>query len=154
MEEEGKETSAGGVVFKEGQVVLLRRHSGEWVMPKGHVEPGETPEEAALREVEEETGLRARILARVGETSYAFTLPLQPVLRYKTVHWFLMEAEGGAFCPESTFGEGAVVSPEQAVEMLTFEKDRGMLRRALLLRRSTVLSPPSTPPDPGNTCLA
>jgi len=137
--EEVEETSAGGVVFKDGQVVLLRRHSGEWVMPKGHLEPGETDEEAALREVEEETGLRARIVARLGETSYMFALPIWPAPRHKMVHWFLMEAEGGDFSPEATFGDGAMVGPEQALTMLTFEKDRGMLRRALLLRQSTSL---------------
>ena len=135
MMEEIRETSAGGVVFLDGQVVLLRRHSGEWVMPKGHVEAAETHEEAAQREVEEETGLRARVLARLGETCYAFALPHWPRPHQKTVHWFLMEAEGGVLSPEATFAGGDLVDPEQALTLLAYENDRGMLRRALLLRR-------------------
>ncbi|HSP56131.1 MAG TPA: NUDIX domain-containing protein [Dehalococcoidia bacterium] len=66
------ETSAGGIVFRDGQVLLLQRTGGEWVMPKGHIEAGESPEAAAMREVLEETGLTATVVRPAGETQYSF----------------------------------------------------------------------------------
>nr|MDA8188223.1 NUDIX domain-containing protein [Dehalococcoidales bacterium] len=60
------EVSAGGVLLDDGDIFLLHKPNGEWVMPKGHLESGETPEQAAVREVLEETGLTARIVAKVG----------------------------------------------------------------------------------------
>jgi 8-oxo-dGTP pyrophosphatase MutT (NUDIX family) len=68
---------AGGVVARtvdgERQYLLVeaRRSRGEWVLPKGHIEPGETPEAAAVREVQEEAGVRATVVARAGESTYA-----------------------------------------------------------------------------------
>ena len=51
-------------------LVEARRSRGEWVLPKGHIEPGETPEAAAVREVQEEAGVRAAVVARAGESEY------------------------------------------------------------------------------------
>ena len=70
-------THAGGVVVRtvdgerEYLLVEARRSPGEWVLPKGHIEAGETPEAAAAREVEEEAGVRAAVVARAGESQYA-----------------------------------------------------------------------------------
>jgi 8-oxo-dGTP pyrophosphatase MutT (NUDIX family) len=67
---------AGGVVSRivDGQreylLVEARKMPGLWVLPKGHIEPGETAEAAAVREVEEESGVRAAIIARAGESDY------------------------------------------------------------------------------------
>lgn len=67
---------AGGVVARivDGQreylLVEAARSRGVWVLPKGHIEPGETPEAAAVREVEEEAGVRAAIIARAGDSEY------------------------------------------------------------------------------------
>jgi 8-oxo-dGTP pyrophosphatase MutT (NUDIX family) len=68
---------AGGVVARtvdgerEYLLVGARRSRGEWVLPKGHIEPGETPEAAAVREVQEEAGVRAAVVAPAGESRYA-----------------------------------------------------------------------------------
>ena len=56
-----KEKSAGGVVLRKDDVLLLKRFAGNWVLPKGHIEKDETAEIAALREVREETGVDASI---------------------------------------------------------------------------------------------
>jgi 8-oxo-dGTP pyrophosphatase MutT (NUDIX family) len=68
---------AGGVVARtvDGQreylLVEARRSRGEWVLPKGHIEAGETREAAAVREVQEEAGVRAAVVARAGESEYS-----------------------------------------------------------------------------------
>ena len=64
-----------------------------WSLPKGHVEAGETREQAAVREVEEETGIRGRILASLGAIDFWFVADGRRI--HKTVHHFLMEQTGG-----------------------------------------------------------
>jgi len=64
-----------------------------WSLPKGHVEPGETAEQAAIREVEEETGISGEILARLGTIDFWFIADGRRV--HKTVHHFLLRAVGG-----------------------------------------------------------
>ena len=61
---------AGGVVVMDGRLVVRRTSSGDWVLPKGHVHPGESLEEAARREVREETGLDVVVLDRAGEVVF------------------------------------------------------------------------------------
>jgi len=56
---------------REYLLVEARRRRGEWVLPKGHIEPGETPEAAAVREVQEEAGVRAEPVSRAAESEYA-----------------------------------------------------------------------------------
>jgi 8-oxo-dGTP pyrophosphatase MutT (NUDIX family) len=94
-------TSAGGVVVRrdgEGWETVLasrRTRAGElvWGLAKGQIEEGESVEEAATREVAEETGITARVLQPLEEISYWFVWEGERVK--KTVHFFLMEATGG-----------------------------------------------------------
>ncbi|HAM23040.1 MAG TPA: NUDIX hydrolase [Actinobacteria bacterium] len=96
-----EETSAGGlVVDRSGDTAsaaligrLDRRGRLMWSLPKGHVEPGETREEAAIREVQEETGISGRILAPLGAIDFWFVADGRRI--HKTVHHFLMEMVGG-----------------------------------------------------------
>src|SRR5205807_827573 len=97
---------AGAVVMnREGRALLLRK-AGEavWVLPKGTLEPGETDEEAAVREVHEETGLRVKLLRPLTEVRYAFYWPPDGVNVDKTVAYFLAAPIGGRVRP----GLGAV----------------------------------------------
>jgi ADP-ribose pyrophosphatase YjhB (NUDIX family) len=96
-----EETSAGGLVVDVGGIpraVLIARHDREgrlrWSLPKGHVEAQETIEEAAVREVEEETGIRGKIVASLGSIDYWFAADRHRI--HKTVHHHLMLAVGGA----------------------------------------------------------
>lgn len=88
-----KEFSAGGVIIENGKTLLIRMRNlqGElvWTFPKGHIEPGETPEAAALREVLEETGCSCRITGALTTARYSFTRGAAPV--EKEVRWYLME---------------------------------------------------------------
>ena len=96
------EVSAGGVVYRrtdddEIEVVLAARRtrSGQlaWGLAKGGIEPSESTEDAAVREVREETGIEAEIEASLGETRYFYVW--EDVRVRKTVHFFLMRAVGG-----------------------------------------------------------
>lgn len=98
-----QEISAGGVVYKpegQGRLLLIMDRYGRWTLPKGKVEPGETVEEAALREIREETGIQGRILGKVGETSYTYQDYRGTI--DKTVHYYLVEAVDGEPKPQIT----------------------------------------------------
>jgi 8-oxo-dGTP pyrophosphatase MutT (NUDIX family) len=96
-----EEISAGGVVVDRTagglRVALIGRldRSGKlrWSLPKGHIEAGESAEGAAVREVAEETGIQARVIAALGTVDYRFVAEGRQV--HKTVHHFLMAAQGG-----------------------------------------------------------
>ncbi|MCS7212733.1 MAG: NUDIX domain-containing protein [Candidatus Calescibacterium sp.] len=89
-----REFSAGGIVYKDGKVLMIKVKtlSGKyvWTFPKGHIEKGEKKEEAAIREVEEETGVRSEIKKDLGSFTYYFK-DKDGVLVKKTVFWYLME---------------------------------------------------------------
>ena len=101
-----EETSAGGlIVDRTGELLraaLIARHDRRgrlvWSLPKGHLEAGETPEDAAIREVEEETGIRGRVLAPLGVIDFWFIAENRRI--HKTVHHYLMEASGGELSDE------------------------------------------------------
>ena len=96
-----EETSAGGlVVLQDGgephaAVIARRNRAGrlEWCLPKGHLEGSETPEEAAVREIAEETGILGRVVLALGTIDYWFTGDDHRV--HKVVHHFLLHATGG-----------------------------------------------------------
>ncbi|HMA46388.1 MAG TPA: NUDIX hydrolase, partial [Frankiaceae bacterium] len=91
-----EETSAGGLVLDgrspsaRGALIARRDRRGRllWSLPKGHVEPGETPEQAAVREVAEETGVHGVVLGPLGTIDFWFVAGGQRV--HKTVHHFLL----------------------------------------------------------------
>ena len=85
------EITAGGIVFNGDKVLVLRNLKGVGVFPKGHVELGESHEQTALREVLEETGLRAGIVGKAGMSSFHFYSYLDKAVHRKIVYWFEME---------------------------------------------------------------
>ena len=125
-------TSAGGVVMDSANRVLLlkRRTEGTWVLPKGRVEPEETLQSTALREVEEETGLaKLKIERKIGMVRYVFYWRPEEVNFKKTVHYFLMSADNGAEIKlEPDFAEFTWANLEEAMKLLTFENDRRIVR--------------------------
>jgi 8-oxo-dGTP pyrophosphatase MutT (NUDIX family) len=132
------EFSAGGVVIRrttDGVEVALaarRTRKGDlaWGLPKGLVEPGEESEEAALREVQEETGLEARILSSLGEISYWYVWGDDRVR--KRVAFFLMEATGGDVSKHDHEMEEVRWFPlDDAPRRATYPTERGVLRQAI-----------------------
>lgn len=93
-------SAAGGLVFNEKQELLLILRQGKWDLPKGKVDKGETVEEAALREVEEECGIEKLSLgAPIQKTFHTYYLDNQRIL--KTTYWFKMTAlEYGKMAPQ------------------------------------------------------
>jgi 8-oxo-dGTP pyrophosphatase MutT (NUDIX family) len=128
-----EETSAGGFVLAaEGSprvAVIGRRNRGgriDWCVPKGHPEGNETIEQAALREVLEETGLEVKIIQELGSIHYEFSTPSAVIS--KTVHHFLMEQTGGTLTIENDPDHEAVdirwIPLELLADELTHENER------------------------------
>lgn len=128
-----EETSAGGFVLAaDGSpriAVIGRRNRGgriDWCVPKGHLEGSETIEEAAIREVAEETGLEATIIESLGSIHYEFSTPTSIIS--KTVHHFLMKQTGGNLTIENDPDQEAVdirwINVALLHEDLTHENER------------------------------
>ncbi len=114
-----------------GRVLLLKRHNGPWVFPKGHIDPGEEPLETALREVAEEAGVNA-LNTDPTEFETRYTRP-DGVSRH--ISWFIMQTEQVEFVKsEDIFPDGAFVEPEVALERLSFPEDRELLGKVLAHR--------------------
>jgi len=88
------EQSAGGIVVRGDEVLMIRDRYGRWTFPKGHIEAGETPREAAVREVREETGVQARPGEQLGQVDYTLAGGND-----KQVTYFFMTYESGEVKP-------------------------------------------------------
>ena len=131
--------SAGGVVFRlDGggppQILLLKHTSGKWMLPKGTIEEGETPEAVALREVREETGIsRVRVVADLGEERYYFFWRSEDTYYDKTVRYFLLQFLGGEEAnPQAEEGFVACewVPVDEAMNRIKYKETREVVRRA------------------------
>jgi 8-oxo-dGTP pyrophosphatase MutT (NUDIX family) len=131
--------SAGGVVFVrsgsgEIRILILQHEGGKWMLPKGTIEAGETPEAVAVREVREETGLsQVRIVKDLGEERYSFFWRTEDAFYDKTVHYFLLEFLGGEEpVPQREEGFVAVewVTLEDAMTRIKYKETREIVRRA------------------------
>lgn len=99
-----KEISAGGVVYRKTkagavEIQLIQDRYGRTSLPKGKMEPGETVEETALREIWEETGIRGTIVEPLALIEYQYKHPDKGLVD-KEVHYYLVEASGGELAPQ------------------------------------------------------
>jgi 8-oxo-dGTP diphosphatase len=110
----------------DGDVEVLLVHRpryGDWTFPKGKVERGETEEQAALREVEEETGLRCELGAELAGTTYT-----DPKLRTKTVRYWALVCRDGEAMAQHEVDEIAWLPVAAAADRLSHERDLDVLR--------------------------
>jgi 8-oxo-dGTP pyrophosphatase MutT (NUDIX family) len=120
--------AAGGLVCRPGpdgaiEVLVVHRPAyDDWSFPKGKLEPGESDEEAALREVEEETGLRCTLDHELPATRY-----LDARGRSKTVRYWLMTPAGGEFGAANEVDDARFVPVAEAATLLTHARDRELL---------------------------
>lgn len=139
-----EEVSAGGLVVDRSgpqpQVALIARRSRggrlQWSMPKGHVEPGESVQDAAVREVAEETGIHGRVLGPLGTIDFWFSSGGRRV--HKTVHHYLLEASGGRLSDADVeVTKVAWVPLGQARRRLSFSDEQQLLDRVGALLADT-----------------
>ena len=133
------EVSAGGLVIDTtGTLGLLigridnKDATGTrllWSLPKGHIEEGETPEEAAIREVSEETGITSSISKSLGVIDFWFMAGGKRI--HKTVHHFLFSETGGTLAPQvSEVDEAAWFPLDQIVEKLAYPDEKKLIARS------------------------
>jgi 8-oxo-dGTP diphosphatase len=117
--------AAGGLVVRDEKVLLVHRPKyDDWSFPKGKCDDGESDESCALREVEEETGLRCELMQEIGETSY-----IDGKGRPKTVRYWKMRAVDGEFAPHDEVDELRWETPERAADLLSWSRDLPLLER-------------------------
>jgi len=111
---------------------LNRAGRVEWCLPKGHLESGETPEQAAVREIAEETGIEGRVLTALGTIDFWFAAEGRRV--HKLVHHYLLEATGGLLSiegdPDQEAIEAAWVPLDELSTLLAFPNERRIAREA------------------------
>jgi 8-oxo-dGTP pyrophosphatase MutT (NUDIX family) len=134
--------AAGGLVCRRGEdgaveIVLVHRPAyDDWSFPKGKLLDGESEPDAALREVEEETGLRCRLMREVGITAYRDSRG-----RSKTVRYWEMDPVSGVLAPANEIDEVRWVALGDAAGELTYARDRELLRGSPLANVGPVRSP-------------
>ena len=119
--------AAGGVIVREGErgtelCVVHRPRYGDWTLPKGKLDHGETFEEAAAREVLEETGLRCSLVRELESTHYT-----DGKGRPKVVRYWLMHVEDGSFEPNDEVDELRWMTLDEAMAALTYGRDRELI---------------------------
>ena len=121
--------AAGGVVMRKGPeeteiAVVHRPRYDDWSFPKGKLDPGETFEEAALREVREETGLTCRLGPELAFAHYDDNKGRPKIVRY----WLMAVIEDPGFEPNDEVDELRWLTPSQAADLLTYSRDRKLVR--------------------------
>ena len=128
-----EEISSGGVVIFGNTILLLKKFNGDWVLPKGRIEKDETIKEAALREVLEESGVKAKILEYIGKAQYKYKNFKEEEMVSKTVHWYLMKSNCMDCTPQKKEGfvDAVFVHVDRAKDLVRYEDERNIILEGL-----------------------
>jgi 8-oxo-dGTP diphosphatase len=135
VSEEPEVRAAGAAVWRHGEAgvewaVVHRPRYDDWSLAKGKLDPGEGFEEAAVREVEEEIGVRGVLGAELPSTTYHDNKGRSKLVRY----WLMEAVDGGAFTPNDEVDALRWATAAEALDMLTYERDRDVLTAAVEVR--------------------
>ena len=124
-----KEISSGGVVVFGNTILLLRKFNGDWVLPKGRLEDGESIQSAALREVFEESGVKGEIIKYLGKINYKYKNIKKDQMVAKTVHWYLMKAHTMDSKPQKQegFADAVFVHIDKVEELARYSDEKEIL---------------------------
>ncbi len=130
-----REFSAGGIVIKKKKkgfsILLIKDSYGRWTWPKGNIKKSESPEDAAVREIEEEVGIKdIEIIERVGKTQYFYKL--KNILRFKTVFIYLCETKDNKLrIQKSEIRDGKWFTPKEALDRVEYRGSKELLQKAI-----------------------
>ena len=120
--------AAGGVVVRDERVVVVHRpRYDDWSLPKGKLDAGESWEDGALREVEEETGMRCRLGEELEPASYQDRKGRDKVVRY----WLMEPVDDTDFVPNDEVDQLRWLGLDDALECLTYDHDRDLVLMAM-----------------------
>jgi 8-oxo-dGTP diphosphatase len=136
QQEDNLLVSSGGVLYRinKGSIevcLIAKKDMRVWALPRGRVEPGETPEQTAIREVREETGFTAKVSEKIDEINFHFYSKTDDKLIHRLVHFYLMPWEGGELGPLDKEVDVAQWYPiDEAIRTLKYENEKEVLRKA------------------------
>lgn len=129
-----EEKSAGGVVVFGNAVLLLKKYNGDWVLPKGKIEKGEGKEDAAVREVREEAGIKGSIEKYLGEIHYTYRENWDENRTvHKTVYWYLMKTKNMTTVAqrEEGFISAEFIHMKKAAQYAKYDDEREIIKVAI-----------------------
>ncbi len=131
-----REISSGGVIYKQEDgktkiALIARKNKTIWCLPKGKIEKGENPESAAIREVEEETGLKGELGKKIGDINYWYVDKKRDLRLFKIVSFFLVRHTGGDIhSHDREVEECRWFSFEEAQKKMSYDSEREIVKKA------------------------
>ena len=120
---------SGGIVFSGDRVLLLQNDKHEWIFPKGVIRSDDFPEEVAVKRVQLEAGVSARIISSAGRTNYEFySISRQRPVCNKII-WYIMSTDQDTATPNAAleFQDGGFFPVDEALEKVTYSQDKSLL---------------------------